>query len=375
MRKTSNYGLILYDTTDKMSITASENSLNANMEIIDSKLKEIADKPSSSGTVSGLTTNERNTLIEVINAIGVFNVDNGQELIDNFNEAWSSTIEKIPATAISLNKSSLEFTSATSQTLIATVTPTNTTDKIIWSSNNNGVATVSNGVVSPVSNGSCVITAKAGNYSATCNVTINIEEEVKTYTITNNLTNVTSSNNVTSIMEGSTYNATLSASSGYILGTVTVKMGGTDITSSAYSNGVINISSVTGNIVITATATQEETGGGTTTEITDYSTVTGNFLNASGKFQANVGYNTAYFEVLEGETYTVTATNGKMAIHFGLVASGYAGETTTLTLLDVVKDDTDSIANRTLTYTVPQNGCLLIPYYTTGEFKILKGGN
>ena len=33
-------------------------------------------------------------------------------------------------------------------------------------------------------------------------------------------------------------------------------MGGTDITSSAYSNGVINISSVTGNVVITATATE-----------------------------------------------------------------------------------------------------------------------
>lgn len=40
MRKTSNYGLALYDLEDKMSITAEEDSLNANMEIIDEALAE-----------------------------------------------------------------------------------------------------------------------------------------------------------------------------------------------------------------------------------------------------------------------------------------------------------------------------------------------
>lgn len=43
MRKTTNYGLSLYDKEDKMSITAEENSLNANMELIDKTLKEKAD--------------------------------------------------------------------------------------------------------------------------------------------------------------------------------------------------------------------------------------------------------------------------------------------------------------------------------------------
>ena len=43
MRKTTNYNLSLYDSTDKMAITASENSLNANMELIDGALKEKAD--------------------------------------------------------------------------------------------------------------------------------------------------------------------------------------------------------------------------------------------------------------------------------------------------------------------------------------------
>lgn len=44
MKKTSNYGLALYDKEDKMIITAEKNSLNANMEIIDSKLKDKVDE-------------------------------------------------------------------------------------------------------------------------------------------------------------------------------------------------------------------------------------------------------------------------------------------------------------------------------------------
>ena len=44
MQKTTNYGLTLYDKEDKMNITSEENSLNANMKIIDSKLKECNDK-------------------------------------------------------------------------------------------------------------------------------------------------------------------------------------------------------------------------------------------------------------------------------------------------------------------------------------------
>lgn len=43
MRKTTNYGLTLYDKEDKMSITAEENSLNASMEIIDKTLLEKAE--------------------------------------------------------------------------------------------------------------------------------------------------------------------------------------------------------------------------------------------------------------------------------------------------------------------------------------------
>ena len=81
------------------------------------------------------------------------------------------------------------------------------------------------------------------------------EPEVTTYTITKNLTNCTISNSTSSISQNASYSATISANSGYTLGNVTITMGGANITSTAYSNGNISISSVTGNIVITASAT------------------------------------------------------------------------------------------------------------------------
>ena len=82
------------------------------------------------------------------------------------------------------------------------------------------------------------------------------------YYITNNLTNCTNSNTSSSISSGSSYSATISANSGYTMNTITVTMGGTNITNSAVSGNNIYISNVTGDIVITANATQQSSGGG-----------------------------------------------------------------------------------------------------------------
>jgi hypothetical protein len=77
------------------------------------------------------------------------------------------------------------------------------------------------------------------------------------YAVSNNLTNVTTSNSVTSVEGDTAYTATLTVKDGYEKLTVSVKMGGVDITSTAYSNGVVNITKVTGDIVITASATKK----------------------------------------------------------------------------------------------------------------------
>lgn len=75
------------------------------------------------------------------------------------------------------------------------------------------------------------------------------------YTITKELTNVTIDNESTSVTSGSIYAASLTASNGYYIESVTITMGGQNITQSAYSEGKINIGSVTGNIVIIANGT------------------------------------------------------------------------------------------------------------------------
>ena len=92
----------------------------------------------------------------------------------------------------------------------------------------------------------------------TTTFTVNVASEPKTYTITNTLANATNSNSTTTIIENSNYSARISANDGYSLNTVTVTMGGSDVTELSYSDGVISISKVTGNIVIIATTVKVE---------------------------------------------------------------------------------------------------------------------
>lgn len=80
-----------------------------------------------------------------------------------------------PATGISLNKSELTLTAGDSDTsLTATVTPSDSTDTVVWSTNKPAVATVDSatGKVTAVAPGEAIITAKAGTKTATCTVKV-----------------------------------------------------------------------------------------------------------------------------------------------------------------------------------------------------------
>ena len=80
------------------------------------------------------------------------------------------------------------------------------------------------------------------------------EDYTTTYTITQTLSNCTSNISQSTITENAPLSVTITAKSGYELSTLTVTMGGVNITSSAVSGNEITISKVTGNVVITATA-------------------------------------------------------------------------------------------------------------------------
>ena len=81
-----------------------------------------------------------------------------------------------------------------------------------------------------------------------------------TYSITNNLSNCTTNNASTIINKNESYNATISANSGYEIKSIVVTMGGTNVSSTVVTGNKINIPSVTGIVVITVTTNKIKNG-------------------------------------------------------------------------------------------------------------------
>ena len=78
-----------------------------------------------------------------------------------------------PATGISLNKSELTLIDGSSEQLIATVEPADTTDAVLWTSDKPAIAAVNNsGLVTAIAPGEATITATAGTKTATCTVQV-----------------------------------------------------------------------------------------------------------------------------------------------------------------------------------------------------------
>ena len=101
----------------------------------------------------------------------------------------------IPVTGIALDQSALDVEMGTTATLTATVSPDNADDKTVtWTSSNEAVATVADGVVTGVAPGTATITAAAGDFSDACTVTVFKEFVVKTAWQSGNTVITTSGN-------------------------------------------------------------------------------------------------------------------------------------------------------------------------------------
>jgi len=131
------------------------------------------------------------------------------------------------------------------------------------------------------------------------------------HAIATSLTHATISNAQTSIADGDGYTATIHAASGYTLDSVTVTMGGVDITSTAYSNGTVTIAAVTGNVTIVAVASKPRVNqlplatdtDGTIYNGTGYKPNTR--LNSAGNTTTQSGiYATGFIPVSAGQTVT-----------------------------------------------------------------------
>lgn len=94
-----------------------------------------------------------------------------------WNENWEfgdRYYTTVSISGVSLNKTEIVLDTGHTEQLTATVRPSNATDKTVtWSSDDPGIATVSSsGLVTAVTGGTAYITAKAGNYTATCKVVV-----------------------------------------------------------------------------------------------------------------------------------------------------------------------------------------------------------
>lgn len=90
-----------------------------------------------------------------------------------------------PATGLTLDKTSLELEYGQKGQLNATVTPSDSTDTVTWSSDKPDIATVDdNGNVTAKGIGSATITATAGSQTATCEVDVTRASQAGTLTIT-----------------------------------------------------------------------------------------------------------------------------------------------------------------------------------------------
>ena len=134
-------------------------------------IKEDYASTTAGGNYSVIPSVARNNIQQIRNFAA-----SRQSWTDDYFDSLTPIV-RIPCTSLTLSATELVFTEAGTQTLIATVEPSDTTDEVVWTSNDTSIVTVNEGVVTAVYNGSTTITATCGDFTATCSVTISGIEE------------------------------------------------------------------------------------------------------------------------------------------------------------------------------------------------------
>lgn len=124
------------------------------------------------------------------------------------------------------------------------------------------------------------------------------------YSVSSTLTNVTIDNTATSAEKGSSYTATVTPKDGYTLDSVAVTMGGVDVTSGVYQDGVISIAEVTGEVKITAAASKPVT----------YTNLVPTSTDETGAVYNEVGYR---------DMYALTSSGGEASTSVQFTLTGF----------------------------------------------------
>ena len=245
-------------------------------------------------TDNGLSTTNK-TVIGAINELkGI--IDSLQNRITALENQQDTTVS---VTGVSLNNNTLTLNVGGTNTLVATVLPTNATNKsVTWSTNNSSVASVNNGTVTAHAKGQATITVTTadGGYSASCSVTVN---EVNT---TVSVQGVTLSTNTLSMKVGGT--TTLTANIRPSNATNKNVTWSSNSAVASVSNGLVTANSV-GQATIRVTTEDgnySDTCIVTVSETTTTTSVTGVTLNSHALTMNKIGGTQTL-------SYTITPSN------------------------------------------------------------------
>lgn len=159
---------------------------NAKVEEVNGKIKELTPTYADNNWKEA-TDNE--CIIDVEEFTGVQNYVIWAKLVVGDKTSYDAEVykatgtkpEEIKVTGISLDKKTLSLEVGEMDTLTATITPTNATNKTVtWKSSNEDIATVENGKVTAKAEGTVTITVKTedGEFTDTCEVTVSKKSPV-----------------------------------------------------------------------------------------------------------------------------------------------------------------------------------------------------
>ena len=254
----------------------------------------------------------------------------------------------VAVTGVTLNPSTSEVEVNKSVTLTASVSPSNATDKsVTWTSSDTSIATVSNGVVSGISEGNVTITVTTndGHFSASSTITIIPESADPTPTGDISFSRSSSTDTVTS---------------GYELVNTSAKAYSEYYTDKSGSEGLnLGIKKSSGNIWTTSPnkiALKVKVGGGSTRTLTN--NLIAHFIDSNGDIiSSSETLVTDKVETTTGQEYTVLmpATNnvaGVMLHHTKEESYNIRVYSITLSIIKELENitlDTDNVQKEFLT--------------------------